>query len=495
LEHRLSGTLVDFPGARDAWRVVIAGGGITGLAAAHALMGSAREGLHPIEVRVLEAGPRPGGLVRTESVSGLLLETGADSMIVQKPAGLALCERLGLADDLVHLDAPRPTMQIVHRGRLVDLPAGFALLAPTRIRPLLRSKLFSWPGKLRMLAEPLMPRRRTSVSDESLRSFVTRRLGKEAFERAAEPIVGSLYTADADRLSLAATMPRFLELESRHRSLIRGLRRAAKGRKGTTGPGFVWLRGGMERLVERLVAELPPGALALGARVERMTAETGTGRWRIDVVGKPPLFADAVILATPGFATAKLLAETDDTLARDAAALDYASCATVHLLYRASQIEEKLSSFGFFVPRTEKLRILGCSYVSEKFPGRAPADRVLLRAFLGGALDPSVLERTDDERVAAAHEALAKLLRIDGEPELARAHAHPRSMPQYEVGDRARIARLGERLGAHGGLFLAGSLLGAVGVPDCIDSGERAADRALGYLAAFRMRTTRIARA
>ncbi len=491
----MSATLIDFPGARDTWRVVIVGGGITGLAAAHALLAAARDGLPRIEVRVLEAGPRPGGLVRTESGAGLVLETGADSMIAQKPAGLALCERLGLGDDVVRLDTPRPTMQIVHRGRLVDLPAGFVLLAPARLRPLLGSRLFSWRGKLRMLAEPLVPRRPTTASDESLRSFVTRRLGREAFERAAEPIIGSLYTADADRLSLAATMPRFLDLELRDGSVVRGLRRAARARRGASGPGFVWLRGGMERLVDRLVAALPPGALVLGAPVERVVPEAGTGSWRVEVPGRPTLSADAVILAAPGFATAHVLAETDATLARDVATLDYASCATVHLLYRASQVRTKLSSFGFFVPRTERLPILGCSYVSEKFPGRAPADRVLLRAFLGGALDPHVLRRGDDARIAAAHDTLAALLGIDGPPELARSHAHPRSMPQYAVGDRARIARIGERVGGHPGLFVAGSVIGAVGVPDCIDSGERAADRTRSYLAAFRVRTTRIARA
>jgi len=492
----MSGTLVDFPGSRETLRVVIAGGGISGLAAAHHLQETAARGDGPrIEIRVLEAGSRPGGLVRTESVAGLVLETGADSMIAQKPAGLALCERLGLGDEVVRLDSPRPTMQVVHRGRLVDLPPGFALLAPARLRPLLVSRLFSWRGKLRILAEPLVPRRRSPASDESLRSFVTRRLGREALERAAEPIVCGLYTADADRLSVAATLPRFLELERTHGSVVRGLRRLTRAHASSQGARFVWLRGGMERLVDRLVAALAPGTLDLGARIERVHPDPGTGRWCIDVQGRPASQADAVILATPGWTAAELVSQADPSLARDLATLQYASCATVHLLYRAAQVRAALSSYGFFVPRTAGLPILGCSYVSQKFPGRAPADRVLLRAFLGGALDPDVLERSEDERIQIAHRTLAALLDIEGQPELARAHAHPRSMPQYAVGDRSRIERIGERLALHGGLLVAGSLLGAVGVPDCIESGQRAAERALAYVAAFRARAARIARA
>jgi len=492
----VSGRIVDFPGSRDALRVVIAGGGITGLAAAHRLHEVASSlDLPRLEVRVLEASPRAGGQIRTERVEGLVLEAGADSMIAQKAAGLALCERLGLGDEVVRLDCASPSMEVVHRGRLVELPAGFVLLAPSRIGPLLRSHLFSWRGKLRMLAEPLIPRRPAQVTDESLRSFVTRRLGREAFERAAEPIVAGLYMADADRLSLAATMPRFLDLEREHGSLTRALRRAARARGGSSGTRFLWLRGGMERLVDRLVAALPPGSVQLGAPIERVTPGAQGERLRVDVSGGESLHADAVILATPGWAAAPLVAETDPTLARDLGTLRYAPCATVHLLYRASQLRAPLSSYGFFAPRGAGQPIVGCSYVSEKFPGRALADRVLLRVFLGGALDEGVLDRGEDERIAAAHGALAALLGIEGAPEFARSHGHPRSMPQYDVLDRRRRERIVERLGAFPGLLVAGSVCGAVGVPDCIDSGEGAAGRALAHLATCRATFARIARA
>ncbi len=492
----MSGTLIDFPGTRDTLRVVVAGAGITGLAAAHRLREvSAALGLPRVEVRVLESGSRPGGQIRTERIDGLVLEAGADSMIAQKPAGLALCERLGLADDLVRLDCPRPSMQVVHRGRLVDLPAGFVLLAPSRILPLVGSRLFSWRGKLRMLAEALVPRRRGPAEDESLRSFITRRLGREAFERAAEPIVAGLYMADADRLSLRTTMPRFLDLEREHGSLTRGLRRAVRARSGAGGTRFLWLRGGMERLVERLVTALPAGSVQLGARIERVAPGARDGRWRIDVRGGESLHADAVILATPGWASAPLVVEADPTLAEQLDALHYAPCATVHLLYRAAQIGEPLSGYGFFAPRAAGLPIVGCSYVSEKFPGRAPGGRVLLRAFLGGALDEEILERGENAGIAAAHRALAALLGIEGQPELARFHAHPRSMPQFDVGDRRRIDCIAERLGSLPGLFVAGGVSGAVGIPDCIESGEHAAARALAYLATHRATKVRAARA
>jgi oxygen-dependent protoporphyrinogen oxidase len=492
----VTGTLVPFPGGRDALRVVVAGGGITGLAAAHRLHEGTMFGdLARVDVRVLEAGSRPGGQIRTERIDGLVLEAGADGMVAQKRAGIALCERLGLGEEIVQLDGAGPSMQVLHRGRLVDLPAGFALLAPTRMVPFVASRLFSWRGKLRLLAEPLVPRRGGPPTDESLRSFVTRRLGREVFERAAEPIGGGRFLADADRLSLATTMPRFLALERDHGSVLGGLRRARRGRGDASGSRLVWLRGGMERLVERLVATLPAGSVRLSAHIERLTPTGRDGRWRVDVRGAEPILADAVILATPGWAAAPLVAEVDAGLSGLFAALDYASCATVHLLYRAAQVGRSLSSYGFFVPRSAGLPIVGCSYVSEKFPGRVPGDRVLLRAFLGGALDAGILDRGEHEWIAAAHNALAALLDISGEPELARAHAHPRSMPQFDVGDGRRIERVDERLAALPGLVVAGGVRGAVGVPDCIASGERAADLALAHLAARRATAPRLARA
>lgn len=464
-------------------RVVVVGGGVTGLSAAWHLERSAGANA-ATEIRLLESAPRLGGQVRTERVDGLLLEGGPDSLVAQKPAGVKLCAALGLGDEIVRPPGRGPAVQVVHRGRLVPLPEGFLMVAPTRVRALIGSPLFSWRGKLRMLCEPLVPVRRAPHDDESLRDFVVRRLGREAFERAAEPVVGGLFTADADRLSLAMVMPRFIELERSHGSVVRGLRRSRlrAGRHAASAGGFAWLREGMGGLVDGLRRQLASTRVETGVRVDEIRFEPERGVWTVQPSGAAPLEADAVILACPAFAAAALLRHEDAPLSGELDALEYASCATVNLLYDRSQLRAALVGHGFFVPRSERLPLLACSYVSAKFGGRVPHDRVLLRAFVGGALDPDVLERDDASIEFAAHEALARLLRIEGPPLFARTHRFAHAMPQYPVGHPRSLVRLRQRLENHPGLCLAGSSLGSIGIPDCIASGERAAEGTWRYL-------------
>jgi len=457
-------------------RVAVIGGGLAGLAAAHRVVELARERGRQVEVQLFEARGRVGGTIAIEHSGGFTIEGGADAMLSEKPWGAALCERLGVP--LVGTREGERRTFVVHRGRLYPLPEGFLLLAPTNLRALAASPLFSWRGKLRMALDLVLPRG-PATADESLAAFVRRRLGREALERVAQPLVGGIYTADPERLSLAATMPRFLETERRDRSLILGLRAAARaaGSAGARYGLFVAPGEGMEALVTALSARLPDGAVHLRAPA------TGLGRdgsaWRFRAGGEA-FAADTVIVATPSHAAAGLLAPLDPELGRLLGAIDYASSATVTLAYRSADVAAHLQGFGFVVPATEGRPLIACTYASRKFPNRAPADHELVRGFVGGALHPEVADLDDKALVALVRRELGELVGIAGTPLLVRVHHHPRAMPQYAVGHLGRVEAIETRLAALPGLALAGAAYRGVGIPDCVRGGEAAAEGAVG---------------
>jgi len=463
-------------------RVVVIGGGISGLSAAYRLDRLASEQGQPIEIRLLEGSRRLGGQVRSEHVDGCLIEAGPDSMVSFKPAGPALCRELGLEDELIYPQPGAGGMQLAHRGRLARLPRGFFMMGPTELRPLLGSSLFSWRGKLRMACEPLIPARKTDA-DESLREFVTRRFGREAFERAAEPILGGLFTADADRLSMQLAVPRFREMERRHGSVLRGVRKALRERgNGKTQSPFLSLRSGLGRLIAALAERLPEATITTGAPVTSLDLDRGARVWRVAGDGFQPLEADALILACPAPATATLLRPHDGELADDLSRIGYASCATVNLVYDRDRIRSSLDTFGFFVPRTEGSPFLAGSHVSVKFAGRVPEGRVLLRGFLGGAMHPDLLLQDDRALIDLARTQLEHYLRIDGPPRMERIHRYPQSMPQLVVGDAERLRCIARKACDLPGLSICGGGGGAIGLPDCIVSGERAARATAGRL-------------
>lgn len=464
-------------------KLVIVGGGITGLAAAHRAVEIARERGLPLELMLVEARERLGGTIATERAAGFLVEAGPDSFLSEKPWALALCRRLGLDSRLVGTDDRFRKTFVWLGGRLHPLPEGFQLLAPGRLGPWATSRLFSWRGKLRMALDLVLPRGAPGA-DESLGAFVRRRLGREALERVAQPLVAGIYTADPDDLSLAATMPRFLELERSRRSLILALWRA--GRKtpaalaGTSGARwslFVTLAGGMEELVTALAARLPAGAVHLKRRVDGI--ERRGGRWHVNGEGGG-FPADRVIVAAEAHAASRTLRYVDPPLATMLQVIRYASSATVSLGYRRADIPHPLDGFGFVVPRVEGRRLLACTFSSVKYPGRAPEGHALLRCFLGGALDAGVLEEEDAALGHRAREELRAALGVTAEPVLSRVARHPAAMPQYAVGHLGAVEAIERRLETAPGLFLAGAGYRGVGIADCVRSGEAAAERALG---------------
>jgi len=462
-------------------RLVVVGGGITGLAAAHHALELARERRIALELTLVEARERLGGTIATERAGGFLIEAGPDSFLSEKPWALALCRRLGLEDRLARTDDRYRKVFVWHAGRLHPLPDGWELLAPTRLAPFLSSRLFSWPGTLRMAFDLVLPR--GIADDESLGAFVRRRLGREALERVAQPLVAGIYTADPDDLSLTATMPRFAELEKQERSIILGLRRARRRARETGVSGarwslFVTLKEGMEDLVAALATRLQPGTVLLKQRVAGV--ERRGDRWRVATAEGADLDADRVIVATESHAAARMLRYVDPTLATLLAEIPYASSATVTLGYRRADVPHPLDGFGFVVPRTEKRALLACTFSSVKYAGRAPEGDVLLRAFVGGALNEAVLEVDDAPLVMRARAELREALGITAAPALARVFRWPKAMPQYHVGHLARVETIERRAGALPGLDLAGGAYRGVGIADCVRSGEAAAERALG---------------
>jgi len=468
-------------------RITVIGGGIAGLAAAHRLVELNGEKALGLEISLLEAAPRLGGSIATERVGDFLVETGPDSFITEKPWALRLCERLGLTARLVSTQAAYQKIYIVHRGGLEPLPEGFFLLAPTRLWPFIQTPLFSWRGKLRMACEIFLPR--GDDGDESLGSFVRRRFGAEALERVAQPLVGGIYASDPDKLSLTATMPRFREMERARRSILWAMwseqRKRARRREAGSGARwslFVTLVGGMQEFVDALARRLPEGSIRLHAPVTKLARDERGRGWRVTTADHETLDSDAVILAAPAFGAGAMLSPIAAAAATELKNIPYASTATVSLAYRRGDFPHTLDSFGFVVPALERRKIMACTFSSLKYPGRAPDDHLLLRAFVGGSLQPE-LSNDDDATIESNVRAeLASLLGVKARPLFARVFHHPNSMPQYHVGHDARIRRIENDLARFPDLALAGSAYHGVGISDCVRTGEEAAEKIVKQL-------------
>ena len=453
--------------------VVVVGGGISGLSAALALHSAGRD------VRLVEASPRLGGVIRTDVVDGFLIEAGPDSILAQKPEAIALCRSLGLGDRLVPTNPQAQTIFVLHKGRLHPMPEGMMLAVPTRIGPFLRSGLFSWPGKLRMGMDLVLPRGGGSA-DESIASLVRRRFGGEAVDRLGEPLMAGIHAGDPERLSIRATFPRFVDLERRHRSLIRGMWAVRPAHPPPS--AFYSLAGGLGELVDAIVARLPAARLRVGTAVTAVARRERT--FLVTLADGGVLSARSVVIAAPAPAAAPLVARLAPEAAGLLRAIPFASSATVALGYRREDVAHPLDGYGLLVPRGEGLRASACTFVSTKFPGRAPAGHVLLRVFLGGTRDPDVLRLEDAALSALAQEEMTALLGLRAGPRLWRVYRWPSATPQMEVGHIDRIARLEALLAEVPGLFVTGAGLRGTGLPDTVRDGQGIAAAAAAFVAA-----------
>jgi oxygen-dependent protoporphyrinogen oxidase len=471
-------------------RVAIIGGGIAGLSVAFFLKEGEGEG--GPGVILLERQARLGGNIRTEKVDGFVVEAGPDCFLTEKPWAMALCKRLGLEAELLPTNEEMRKTYVLSAGRLHELPEGVILMIPTRMAPLLLSPLISIPGKLRMFLEPFIPKRRAK-GDETLGDFVRRRLGREALEKIAEPLVAGVHAGDPDTMSIRSAFPKFVELEEEYGSLILGMVKRMAALKGKTrgAPAdaskrvtmFMTLRSGLGRLIEELgrrIDGFKDMEVSTGADVAGISRQ-GDG-YELHIKGRDPVRCDAVIATAPSYAASQLVSGLDPGLADMLLQIPYTSTVTVSVAFRKADIRHPMNGFGFVVPRVEKRGIMASTWTSVKFPYRAPEDAHLIRCFLGGAKNPDVISLTDDEIVLIALKELRAIMGIDARPMFARVYKWPRSMPQYTVGHEERVQGILERLKAHNGLYLTGSAYKGIGISDNIRNAEATAKAVLDFL-------------
>jgi protoporphyrinogen/coproporphyrinogen III oxidase len=447
--------------AQGSTPVAIVGAGITGLTAAYELH------LRGIRSVVLEASPRPGGLILTERVDGCTIEAGPDSILASKPAAMELVRALGLEAQVQHVRTPGA---FVLRGhRLFRLPSPSLLGIPQTWRALAAYDLLPLRARARMLVEPFVPRSR-SEDDESVASFFRRRFGNAAVDLIAQPLLGGIHAGDIEQLSMASLFPRLVEIERTHGSVLRAPRDKSGGR-----PTFASLAGGMGTLVRALEAHLQPGTIRYDAPVE--TIESGLRGFRLRAEE-----ARVIILAAPAPAAAALLRPLDTRAADLCAAVPYVSTASVALAFPRAAVRHPLRGTGFVVARRHSaLRITACTWVSSKWEGRAPDDTALLRAFIGGAHDPDAVSLPDDELAAIVRHDLGRVLDIAAEPSITRVYRWPRAGAQHLVGHLSRVAEIERRLSDRG-IFVAGSGFRSVGIPDCVADARRVAIEAAEFL-------------
>jgi protoporphyrinogen/coproporphyrinogen III oxidase len=451
--------------------VIVIGGGIAGLSAAFELQKCGRRFV------VLERAPRTGGVIISERVGRFVIDGGPDSLLTQKPEGIALCEELGIANRLVPTTPPR-LAYIQREGRLHALPAHSVLGIPTRFGPFIRTSLFTWAGKVRMAAEMFVPARRDD-GDESIGAFMRRRFGREAVDYLAEPLLAGIHAGDVERLSIRALFPRFVDTERTYGSLLRAFRRQPQTAASRDGV-FRSFPNGLTELVDALTNALPASSIRRETTVRRISraADTGLGRWRADAIDGSTYSARAVIVTSPAYDTADLVRDVDEDLARLCGEIPYASSATIALAFPRSAVAHPLNGSGFVVPRVEGTGIMAASWLSSKWPHRAPEGEVLMRAFVGGARDPHALDGTDDDLVRVALTALRPLLGISGEPTLTRVYRFDRKSAQHDVGHLDRVSAIERRLATHPGLFVTGSGFRGVGIPDCVADARATARKA-----------------
>jgi oxygen-dependent protoporphyrinogen oxidase len=459
-------------------RVVIVGGGIAGLAAAYRLKTLAPE----LAIVLLESEHRLGGKILTERVDGFVIEGGPDSFLAAKPHGLGLCRELGLEGRLCGTNENTRRAYVMRGGKLYELPEGLTGLIPSRLGPMLKTGLISPLGKLRMALNYILPPRRAE-GDESLAAFIRRQLGREVYERLVEPLMSGIYAGDGEQLSLDATFPQLRQAELEHGSLIKGIlavkEKAPPAPNGRHPSAFLTPVTGMAEMVEALEARLRGVEIRLGMRVSHVDADS-IG-YELTLESSETLRAESVILATPAYISADLISGLDPQLANSLRAIPYVSTVTVSVAYPLPDIPHPLEGYGYIIPRAEQRPVLACTWASTKFPGRAPEGYMLMRAFIGRAGEEDALNRTDD-LLNLVRDELWSTLGITAPPLLHRIFPWPKAMPQYTLGHPQRLAAIDRQLAAHPGLFVAGNAYRGLGIPDCIASGEAAAEKASAFL-------------
>ncbi|HRQ22331.1 MAG TPA: protoporphyrinogen oxidase [Anaerolineales bacterium] len=467
-------------------RLVIVGGGIAGLSAAY----YAQKNIPNAHITLIESASYWGGKITTDRVpfedGQFIIEGGPDTFLASKPWGVALCKELGLDERLHGTNQNKKNTYVLNKGHLLPLPEGLAMMIPSDVPSILRSRLISWFGKTRMGLDFLLPAKNVN-GDESLGSFVSRRLGREAYENLIEPLMSGIYAGDGDQLSLASTFPYLRDLETKYGSLARGALEMRK-KMNTNGhkvqgsrSAFLTPTTGLAEIVEALVESLrlKGASLRLNTRVTSITCNLERGTWNV-ILDAETLDADGVILATPAYVSGRLLASFAPELGSTLQSIPYASTATVSLAYRLSDVPRDLDGYGYVIPRREGGKALACTWTSTKFPHRAPEGYALIRVFVGRA--GQNIPWDEGELLDVAKEELKFTLGITTERLLSRVFMWDKAMPQYNLGHPDILKRIDATLEKHPGLALAGNGYRGIGIPDCIHSGELAVEKILNSM-------------
>jgi len=480
--------------------VIVIGGGVAGLGAAFKIKRAADEG-HEVTFTLIEKDPRIGGKIATEFVddewdgaasSRFVVDGGPDCFLTEKPAVHRIARLTEIFDDELPTDDDRKRTYILSKGKLHEMPDGVMMFAPTKFVPFATTGLFSWPGKIRMGMDLLIPKRQWPEGermDETLESFVVRRMGRECLDRLAEPLVGGVHASDPKQMSLAATFPRLLEMEQKYGSLMKGFIAARKKveemrKKYPPKPGqkkrtfFTSFTGGMQELTDAMADAAGRDRIRTGVGVQ--TISRGEDGWTVTLTEGSELEADAVIVATESWAAEPLLRDLDTGIGEALAGIPNSSSATVSLGFNEDEVGISMEAFGVLCPLMERRSLMAATYSSTKWPGRAPSGKVMLRGFVGGPHNQAIMEHSDAELVEIVLAELRDILGVKGQPLFSRVFRWNMGMPQYTMGHLDRVETIEARSAQIPGLALAGGSYRGVGVPNCIESGERAVSKVLG---------------
>lgn len=479
-------------------RVIIIGGGMAGLAAA-LKVGRAAQAGEAVEFVLLERDRKLGGKVAGEIVSGehgtFVIDGGPDSFLTAKPAIHRLARLVGIEGDKMPSDESRKKTLILKQGRLYPMPDGVMQFAPTKFVPFATTGLFSWPGKIRAGMDLFIPKKKLAPgesNDETLEHFIVRRMGREILDRLAEPLVGGVHGSAPGDMSLAATFPNLLEMEQKYGCMIRGFlaqRRQGEEMRRTHPPDpkhprtfFTAFTGGMHELTDAMADAAGRGSLRTGAEVAGLAHDEAASTWTVTLSDGNSLDGDAVIIATESWAAEPLMRPLDPAIADALAGIPASSSATVSFAFDEERLGIDTNAFGVLCPAVEHGHLLALTFSSTKWPGRAPAGKVLLRAFVGGPQNQAVMRASDEELVAIALAETRSILGIadDVEPLFSRFFRWTLGMPQYGMGHLDRVGTIEARCAVTPGLALAGGSYRGVGLPNCAESGEAAVRKVLG---------------
>ena len=466
-------------------RVVIIGGGISGLSSAFYLRREAeRKGL-AVHVTIVDGADKLGGKINPLKRGGFVIEKGPDSFLARKKPIIDLAAELGLEEELTPTNPNAKKTYIMHRRKLFPMPPGMVLGIPTELGPFMKNGLISWGGKLRAAMDLMLPAR-PADGDESLGGFLERRVGTEVMRRIAEPLLAGIYAGDLKKLSLQATFPQFAESERKHGSLIRGMLANRKATAAATtakakGGTFLTFKGGLGSMVEALDKALEGTERRLGIKVSSIAL--AESRYEVLLENGERLPADRIIVTAPAFAAADMLAPLVDS--SELRTIRYVSVANVVLAFDKAKFGLEFDGSGFVVPRSEGLHITACTWTSNKWLHASPGDKVLLRCYVGHSEDQESIKLPDEQLVEAVRKDIRETMGITAEPLFAEITRLNRSMPQYPVGHVDNVKRLRERLAAElPGVWVTGAAFDGVGLPDCIRQGKEAAEFIAGGLAA-----------